>query len=47
MDIFLLLPSRAASWIANFEGSSMVDWGRLSFVLKGRKVEVVLRSKKG
>jgi len=27
LGVYLLLPSRAASWMATFEGSSMVDQG--------------------
>jgi hypothetical protein len=41
LDVFLLLPSRAASWMANFEGSSMVGYVRLDFELRGEGGMVV------
>ena len=44
LDVFLLLPSRAASWMANFEGSSMVGYVRLDFELNRGKGGMVVRS---
>jgi hypothetical protein len=44
LGVFLLLPSRAASWMANFEGSSMVDYVRLDFELNREKGGMVVRS---
>jgi hypothetical protein len=44
LGVFLLLPSRAASWMANFEGSSMVDYVRLDFELNRGKGGMVVRS---
>ena len=44
LGVFLLLPSRAASWMANFEGSSMVDYVRLDFKLNREKGGMVVRS---
>jgi hypothetical protein len=44
LDVFILLPSRAASWMANFEGSSMVGYVRLDFELNRGKGGMVVRS---
>jgi hypothetical protein len=45
LDVFILLPSRAASWMANFEGSSMVGYVRLDFELNRGKGGMVVRSR--